>query len=114
VPKAVLICSDRIEASGLKLDMYDMSWDYLSIQQDGCAMAGDTFEKPTKFSELCELANVLSKGTTFVRVDFNCWDSKLYFGELTFFDSAGYSDFNPKKWDEILGSWMQLPKKRRR
>ena len=44
-----------------------------------------------------------------VRVDFYEIDGKIYFGELTFFDSSGFGYFSPDKWDKILGDMLVLP-----
>jgi hypothetical protein len=38
-------------------------------------------------------------------------DGHPYFGEFTFFDSGGTAAFQPEEWDDILGSWIQLPPK---
>ena len=46
-----------------------------------------------------------------VRVDlYNC-DGKVYFGELTFFDSSGYDNLNSEEWNRRLGDWIVLPQK---
>lgn len=66
-----------------------------------------------KFDELFEKAKVLSTGLTHIRVDFYEADGRLYFGELTFFDGSGFSLFDPPEWDEIIGSWIELPAEKR-
>ena len=55
-----------------------------------------------------EISKVLSKEFQHVRVDFYEVDGKLYFGELTFFTASGTGKFNPEKYDEIIGSWLDL------
>ncbi len=113
-PEFVLVCSDRFGKDGVKFDTYNMEWEYLNIQHEMCPMAGDVFERPENFSELHKITRVLSEGIPFVRVDFNCWNGKLYFGELTFYDAAGFTVVNPDEYNYIWGSSLKLPKKRRR
>jgi len=36
-------------------------------------------------------------------------NSKIYFGELTFADEAGFGTFYPNEMAEMIGSWMELP-----
>ena len=66
-------------------------------------------EKPEKLDEMCEIARKLSKGIPHVRVDLYCVKGQIYFGELTFFDSSGMAEFNPKEWNYTFGSWIKLP-----
>lgn len=113
IPKFIMVNSDRFEKGNQKTDMYDMDWKYMNMQDGHYPNAGDIFTKPDCFNEMCILAETLSKGTPFLRVDFNYWDNKLYFGELTFFHSAGLESFMPEKWDKIIGSWVKLPQKYR-
>ena len=112
VPKFIMVNSNRFGEGGVHVDMYDMQWTHMEMQDGHYPNAGDIFSKPECFDEMCKLAEVLSKDTTLLRVDFNYWDNKLYFGELTFFHSAGLESFMPEKWDEILGSWVNLPSKK--
>ena len=114
IPKFIMVNSNRFGEGGVKVDMYDAQWSYMDMQDGHYPNAGDIFDKPICFNEMCSLAKTLSKDTTLLRVDFNYWNNKLYFGELTFFHSAGLESFMPEKWDEILGSWVTLPKKHRR
>jgi hypothetical protein len=112
IPRFVMVNSNRDGVGVVHVDMYDMDWNYMDMQDGHYPNAGNIFLKPKCFDELVYLTKCLCKDTSFLRVDFNCWDGKLYFDELTFFHSAGMESFMPEKWDEILGSWLQLPQKR--
>ena len=71
------------------------------------------YEKPKTWDRMIEIAEKLSAGIPYVRVDVYDMDGKIYFGEMTFFTWAGFFRFRPKKWDEILGSWLSLPEKKK-
>ena len=67
-------------------------------------------EKPKNLEKMIELAEKLSKGMPFLRVDFYNISGKIYFGELTFFPASGMGKFTSEEWDYTLGSWIKLPK----
>ena len=58
-----------------------------------------------------ELAALLSKGIPQVRVDFYEVNGEVLFGELTFSHWSGLTPFVPEKWDNIFGSWINLPQR---
>jgi len=41
-------------------------------------------------------------------VDFYIVEERIYFGEMTFTNGAGFSRFYPKEFDELLGSWISI------
>ena len=107
--KFVMLNSNRFGVGQLKTDIYDMEWKHMDMQDGSYPMAGDVFDKPDCLDEMRVIAEKLSEGIPFIRVDFNYWNGKLYFGELTFYHSAGLEFFQPKKWNDILGKWLELP-----
>ena len=112
VPKMIMINSGRFSEEGTKTDMYNTNWEHLDMQDGHYPFAGDVFQKPDNLDEMIKIAMKLSQGIPFLRVDINVWDGELYFGELTFFHSAGFECFQPEKWDVDIGNWLTLPKTR--
>ena len=111
-PKFIMLNSGRFSEDGLKVDMYDLNWRHMDMTDGMSPQAGDRFKRPSCLEKMIELSKKLSKGIPFIRVDFNYWNNKLYFGELTFFDAAGLDYFRPVEWDYTLGEWLVLPKRR--
>ena len=68
---------------------------------------------PDNFEQMKELAAKLaqSTGAPFVRIDLYSIDQNIYFSEITFSPCGGFVPFEPKEWDEKLGSYITLPKK---
>ena len=66
-------------------------------------------KKPLNLDEMLQLAEILCKGYSHIRVDLFDVDNNIYFGELTFFDGSGFDKIEPKSFDELLGSWIKLP-----
>lgn len=92
-------------------DFYDAQWNKLEITQ-GLPLSEVVLEKPVFLEEMLDLSRKLSAGMPQVRVDWYYVQGQLYFGELTFFDAAGYDEFEPAQWNEIVGSWVQLPERK--
>ncbi|MGI6561546.1 MAG: ATP-grasp fold amidoligase family protein [Clostridia bacterium] len=69
-----------------------------------------TLEMPGDLKKMIEIAENLAKGLRFVRVDLYYIDSRVYFGEITFYPASGMGRFEPAEWDSILGSWIKLQK----
>ena len=67
-------------------------------------------ELPENILEMKALAQKLSNGIPFVRVDFYSVNGKIYFGELTFFPDSGFGRFTNSHQDAEMGSWLDLSK----
>lgn len=108
--KCSFTCLNRHSKEGLNVDFYDVDWNKMPFERH-YKNSNTILEKPKNYEKMLELAEKLSKDIPFVRVDFYEIHGKIYFGELTFYPGAGFEEFNPEKYDEILGSWIELPKK---
>ena len=65
---------------------------------------------PANLSEMISIADRLSNGFTFLRVDLYNVEGRIYFGELTFYPAAGFGKLTPVGWDERLGELIKLHK----
>ena len=63
---------------------------------------------PVNLNKMVELANKLSQGTLFVRVDFYEVSGIVYFGEFTFSPTGGMTPYKPDGWDKTIGEWITL------
>lgn len=66
-------------------------------------------ELPCNLSEMIALAEMLSEGHIFLRVDLYNVNGAIYFGETTFYPNSGFSEFVPKDWDLKIGKMLELP-----
>lgn len=107
VPKALFIATDRQNRKEPYFDFFDMEFNHLDIRH-GHPNAPVLPEKPQNFELMKELAAKLSKGYPQLRVDLYEVNGKVYFGELTLFHHSALVRFEPQKWDEIFGSWIDL------
>ena len=63
---------------------------------------------PENLDEMKRIAERLSQGFKFLRVDLYNVKGKIYFGELTFYPASGMLPFVPEEWDERLGRLLKL------
>ena len=108
----VMTCVDRAKGE-TKFLYYDRNWNLKKdFSYDGLKY-GDTVkvDKPENLDKMFEFAGILSKGIPFVRVDFYEANGKLYFGELTFFPSAGFDNTRTKACQEYLDETLKIGEK---
>lgn len=63
---------------------------------------------PKNLKEMVVLAEQLSKGESFLRVDLYNVDGKIYFGELTFYPAGGMGKWTSDDVDRELGEYLRL------
>lgn len=107
--KALFIGTAR-GTGNVKFDYFDADFNHLDLVQQH-PLSGKQIPKPVSFEEMKEVASKLSKGIPHVRIDLYEVKGKVYFGEFTFYHHGGCVPFHPQKWDDVFGSWIQLPSK---
>lgn len=93
-----------------RVNLYLPDWTYLPVVHEYPIDKDYQVEKPENFEEMVEIATVLSKDISLLRVDLWSIDGQIYVNEFTFFPNAGVGQFQPEEWDEKIGSWLVLPK----
>ncbi len=92
-------------------NLYDTAWNYIDKQIEYPKNPEHQIEKPRQLDKMIELAQILSKGIPSVRIDFYSIEDKVYFGEITFYQEAGYAHFDPEEYALELGGYIRLPDK---
>ncbi|WP_288278170.1 ATP-grasp fold amidoligase family protein [uncultured Prevotella sp.] len=93
-------------------DFYDCNWKKTTITQGSYgAFSPYNADRPSCLEEMIELSEKLANGIPHIRVDWYYVDSRLYFGELTFFDGSGMCPWDKYEDDLLMGSWITLPPK---
>lgn len=112
VPRYIQVIQDRNTKE--TIDFFDTEWNHQDfyglnpLDRMIATQAEKPIEKPTKLSEMLEIASKLSADIPFVRVDLYHTDEKVYFGELTFFPASGLGTFTPLVWNTILGEMINI------
>ncbi len=94
-------------------NVYDRNWKQQKFRNNSGPTEEPT-KKPKKLKEMIEIAEKLSKGLKFIRVDLYNIGEKIYFGELTFYPGAGWSIFHPDTYDYKLGRLLKIKESKSR
>ena len=109
VADVVLFCIER-SSGHPKFYFFDKDWKLRRYNKRGKeAPENFTLPKPNGIDVMFELANKLSKGIPFVRVDMYNIEGKIYFGELTFFPASGFDSNRLPEADLYFGEKIILP-----
>lgn len=109
--KCSFTVSNRYKVGGLNVNFYDEHWVPMPFERHYPKNPVE-IPMPYCYDTMKFLAEKLSKGISFVRVDFYEVDKRVYFGEITFYPGAGFEEFTPEKYDYLLGGWINLPEKK--
>jgi hypothetical protein len=106
--KMLYVATDR--ASDVKFNWFDRDFKSLDIVNSHPTNTNMP-QKPRTFEKMVELAEKLSAGYPFIRVDLYEVNGSVYFGEYTLYHMGGTTPFEPEEWDYKIGSWINLPSK---
>lgn len=93
-------------------DFYRPPWERIDLS-GGPAWASAPQPPPPRLDEMIALAERLSQGTDFVRVDLYSLPDRIVFGELTSYPAGGHSPFYPGHYNEIFGRPWTVPRRYR-
>ena len=108
-PKLILVCQGRFGANGLTQDFYSEKWEHLNVRRPKHPNSTSPIPAPIELEQLLDLSRKLSKDIPFLRTDFYIVDHKIFFGELTFYPTSGFTAFVPNEYDTLFGTWIKLP-----
>ena len=105
--KCFKIDFDRFSTHGA--NYYDVNGNILDIGEVACPPnPSRDIHMPNTISKMVDLAETLSEGIPFLRVDFYDVNGHIYFGEMTFFPAEGFGRFISFDADIKMGSWIHL------
>lgn len=107
--RLVQVDSGRL-TSGHARRLYTPDWVPFDVLEPGIAL-GPASPPPAALPEMLAAAEALGRGFDFVRVDLYDVDGVVWFGELTPYPGGGLDRYDPA-FDELLGSWWELPRRR--
>jgi hypothetical protein len=96
----------RTDENGSKTrDLFDSSWNRLPVKWY-LPNAKKEILRPNHLEEMIKIAEELSKGIDFIRVDLYETKDGVKFGELTNYPDGGTKKFEPEIYNTIIGkSW---------
>lgn len=106
-PHCVYVATDHFPGQLSHISFYDLDWNQRDVRY-GEHPSGKV-EKPKHYEKMIEIAENLSAGFPFVRVDFFDTDENLYVAEMTLYPGGGFTHYHPESFDKELGDLFQLP-----
>lgn len=107
-PKIVQVDYNRFTPEH-KRNYYTPDWEFIHMKYDCPNDPNAGLPKPRQLEGMLSIARTLARDIPFIRVDLYCTYDQIYFGELTFFPTAGFACFEPLEYERLLGSWITLP-----
>lgn len=88
---------------------FDPSGNYLDFGEAAFPRDPDREVKmPDKLPEMIWIAEELSSGFNFLRVDMYYINGEIKVGELTVYPGSGLLRYDPDEWDYIIGEYLSL------
>jgi hypothetical protein len=104
-PEIMFVATER--TTDVKFDFFDMDFNHLDIENIH-PQSGKVIERPSCFEEMKRVAESLSHGMKFVRIDLYEIQGRVFFGEFTFFHGGGFYLFKPYEWEIKLGDMIDI------
>lgn len=100
------VCTDRENTP--KFTFFDRNKKIINVKQCNCDNDPQNATLPKNYDLMFSLAEKLASDFIEVRVDFYEVDNRVFFGELTLYDSSGFGKFEPDEWDLKFGNMLDL------
>ena len=107
-PKFLYLSEGLENHATARISFLTLEWEFAEFGRSDYAPLQELPPKPEQFPKMLEIAQKLSAGKRFLRVDLYNIEDKIYFSELTFTPCSGHMPFKPQIWDERLGDWIDL------
>ncbi len=104
----VMVCVGRAK-DDLRFLYFDKDWNFYRFNYGDEVLPEDfSFPMPPRMTEMFQVAEHLSQGFRYLRVDLYESGGELYFGELTLYPSAGFDQDILPETDLYFGSLIEL------
>ena len=109
-PKFCQVIQNR--TSNETIDFFDTGWRHQKFVGFNpiAKNAIKTPNRPKQLLKQIDIAQSLSKGIPFSRIDLYEIDERVLFGEITLYPMGGMGEIRPEEYDCILGEMIVLPK----
>ncbi len=108
VPKFLYISQGLEKHETARIDFLSCEWERMPFSRRDYRHFEKLPARPSKLDEMKRIAEILSKGISFVRVDFYYVKNHIFFSELTLFPGSGYTKIYPEQYDACIGEMLNL------
>ncbi|WP_162523782.1 ATP-grasp fold amidoligase family protein [Flavobacterium sp. LMO8] len=107
--KPTYVYVQKNKSKDIRKSFYDLEWNQILPEDYISSFYEADFKKPDNFDEMIMVAEKLSEGFVFLRVDLYSIGNKIIFGELTFFSNGGLVRSSIERFNKEFGDLMHLP-----
>lgn len=107
-PRFLYLSKGMDDHSTATMSFFDMKLQRLPFGRKDYKPFTVEIERPKNFEEMINIAQKLSQGFKFVRIDLYSVGSQIYFSEFTLHPCAGYMPFDPEEYDKKLGDVLNI------
>lgn len=104
-PAAIEVHNDRFGTHSRTY--YDTRWHMLPVRST--YLGPEPMPRPDTLDEMLAVAEELSRGWDFIRIDLYEVDGQIWFGEYSPHPNGGVSNYTPRAFDAWLGELWPLP-----
>ena len=114
--KVATIQVDLDRETAHRRNFYDLDWQlqpFIWTELEGDKPSwpnGRAVERPAALTEMVRVAEALSAGFPYARIDLFYCGGKVYFGEVTFYHGGAFERFAPPEFDRFFGDKLVLPR----
>lgn len=90
---------------------FDDKWELLDIRRYNHKRFDVDIKKPENYEEMLSIAQKLSQGFKFIRVDLYYVNNKVYFGELSFYPNNGFVRYENEEMDRFFADKINVSEK---
>ena len=103
-----IICDRDFEGHIAKEAYYDINWNRDYTSKSSFPALDKEIEKPDNLDSMLAIAERLSEGLKYVRVDLYNLKGRILFGEMTFSPASGMEEWGWKEHGEKFGRMLHL------
>jgi hypothetical protein len=108
VPRFLYVAMGLSDHKTAQIGFLNMDWELENFGRVDFKPLSDIPSKPSRFDEMAEIAEILSRNIPFLRVDLYEINGRIYFGELTFTPCGGLMPFEPIDADYMVGEMLDI------
>lgn len=107
-PKFLYLSQGLEDHASARISFVDLNWQFSPYRRSDYPPFDQLPPKPACFDEMVALAERLSEGLAFLRVDLYQIDGRVFFSELTFSPCSGLMPFENPEHDAQIGRMLTL------
>ncbi len=105
---SIMVCKER-HTGDTKFYFFNRNWQFLKYNKENLNLPDDfSMPKPDNLKEMVAIAEKLTQGLRFIRLDLYNVNGKIYFSEYTLYPDCGYDSTFTDEADHYYGNKLDI------